>query len=232
MDASGDVEAPEDDEKVLVVEDEDMVAEMYRDWLSMDGYTVDVAYGGREALLKIDGGVTTVLLDRRMPYIAGDDVLEVVKSDDVDELDPADFEDDAPLEEYSDVDIRPETLEKLDREIVENLTSHDVDPQVCMVTAVDPDMDILEMEFDHYVTKDVKMDEVIGIVEGMRSLRGLEPEEREYQALNWKKKTLQESKPNSVLNDNDEYQRILEKMEAIEQERGTVEEIKEIEPER
>jgi len=63
---------------VLVVDDEEEVADVYALRLR-DDYETRVAYGGEDALDTIDIGVDIVLLDRRMPDISGDDVLEQIR---------------------------------------------------------------------------------------------------------------------------------------------------------
>ena len=65
--------------RVLIVEDEVDVAELYEMWL-LDQYDVQVAHNGNEALAQLDESVDVVLLDRRMPGISGDEVLEKIRS--------------------------------------------------------------------------------------------------------------------------------------------------------
>jgi DNA-binding response OmpR family regulator len=61
--------------RVVVVDDEERVADVYASFLA-DEHDVDVAYGGEAALELVDDGVDVVLLDRRMPGLHGDEVLE------------------------------------------------------------------------------------------------------------------------------------------------------------
>jgi DNA-binding NtrC family response regulator len=66
--------------KVLIVEDEAVVRESVRDWLVEDGYEVDVAENGEEALKKIkkeEFGV--IVLDLKLPGIDGLQVFEQAK---------------------------------------------------------------------------------------------------------------------------------------------------------
>lgn len=63
---------------VLVVDDEEEVADVYALRLRND-YDTRVAYGGQEALDTIDIDVDILLLDRRMPDISGDDVLDQIR---------------------------------------------------------------------------------------------------------------------------------------------------------
>ncbi|MCG1003383.1 MULTISPECIES: response regulator [Halobacterium] len=64
-----------DDPVVLVVDDEANVAEAYGLWLP-DNYEVRTATNGEQALDQADEDVDVVLLDRHMPDLSGDEVLE------------------------------------------------------------------------------------------------------------------------------------------------------------
>jgi len=96
---------------VLVVDDESDVADLYALRLQ-EKYNPVTAYGGRDAIEKMNEHVSAVLLDRRMPDMHGDDVLA-------------------------------------------ELRERGYDCPVIMVTAVDPDLNILEMDFDDYLNKPV-----------------------------------------------------------------------------
>jgi DNA-binding response OmpR family regulator len=63
---------------VLVVDDEQDVADTYAAQLRAS-YDVRVAYGGEAALDEMDESVDAVLLDRRMPDIQGDEVLDRIR---------------------------------------------------------------------------------------------------------------------------------------------------------
>src|SRR3989344_9324168 len=66
-----------DAEKILVVEDDLFLRELYTDILTTEGYKVDSAADGEEALEKLKfGGYNLVLLDIILPKIDG---LEVMK---------------------------------------------------------------------------------------------------------------------------------------------------------
>lgn len=66
------------DATVLVVDDEESLADLYVERLETE-YTVRAAYTGGEALEKLDEDVDVVLLDRRMPDLTGDEVLETIR---------------------------------------------------------------------------------------------------------------------------------------------------------
>lgn len=69
-------------EKVLVVEDTQLLRRMYHDRLVADGFDVSVAGDGLEALNMLRSApVDLVVLDLIMPRMGGLDVLEAVKAD-------------------------------------------------------------------------------------------------------------------------------------------------------
>lgn len=70
---------------VLVVDDEPSVVELYAGMLAPT-HDVRMATGGEEALEKIDDSVDVVLLDRRMPDLTGDEVLERLRADGYDSM--------------------------------------------------------------------------------------------------------------------------------------------------
>ncbi|PSQ12069.1 hypothetical protein BRC93_03240 [Halobacteriales archaeon QS_5_70_15] len=71
-------ESPGSVARVLVVEDERALADIYASWLS-ERYEVSTAYDGETALGAYDESVDMVLLDRRLPGISGDEVLEYIR---------------------------------------------------------------------------------------------------------------------------------------------------------
>lgn len=75
--------SPTDAATVLVVDDEPEVADIYALRLE-DEYETAVAYGGEEALERIDEDIDIVLLDRRMPDLRGEDVLDRIREQDYD----------------------------------------------------------------------------------------------------------------------------------------------------
>lgn len=67
--------------KILVVEDDQFLRELYADVLKTEGYTVDTAVDGQEALNKIKlGGYDLVLLDIILPKMDGLEVMRQIKS--------------------------------------------------------------------------------------------------------------------------------------------------------
>jgi DNA-binding response OmpR family regulator len=64
---------------VLVVDDEEDLADLYTEFLESEGYTVRTAYGGGKAILELDDNVDVVLLDRQMPGMRGEEVLAEIR---------------------------------------------------------------------------------------------------------------------------------------------------------
>jgi DNA-binding response OmpR family regulator len=65
--------------RILVVEDESLLADAIAEWLRDDAHAVDIALDGDEALQK--AGVNeydVVVLDRDLPVVHGDDVCRVI----------------------------------------------------------------------------------------------------------------------------------------------------------
>ncbi len=65
---------------VLVVEDERRLAEVYAEWLATD-YEVKVVADGETAIDILSSKYDVVLLDRRMPEVSGDEVLEFIREE-------------------------------------------------------------------------------------------------------------------------------------------------------
>jgi DNA-binding response OmpR family regulator len=146
---------------VLVVDDESAVADAYAETVGKQ-YEVEVAYSGAEALDKLSADIDVVLLDRRMPDISGDEVLEEIRD-------------------------------------------RGIEARVAMVTAVDPDLDIIEMPFDDYVVKPVSPDELFETIERLYRCVDYEDQLREYYSLTAKYAALRSSKPADELEASDEF---------------------------
>ncbi|MFB6298173.1 MAG: response regulator transcription factor [Salinirussus sp.] len=159
---------------VLIVDDEPDVVSAYRHWLD-DEYEVLVAHGGEEGLEEFHSGVDVILLDRMMPDLSGDEMLERVRAAD-----------------------------------------HDC--QVVMVTAVDPDLDIVEMGFDAYLTKPIGRDQLFETVENLLDRATYDDLLQQYYALVEKQATLEATTPRSDLEDRQEYQQLQAEIERVREE--------------
>lgn len=153
-----------DDATVLIVEDEEDLAEMYADTLS-ERYEVITVHSGEAALEQIDSSVDVLLLDRRMPGISGDDVLEQIDKD-------------------------------------------ELQCRVVMVTAVEPDIGIVEMDFDEYLVKPVTREELIAVVEQMLARNTHDAKLEEMIEVATKLATLETKLELSQLEQSTEYQKL------------------------
>jgi DNA-binding response OmpR family regulator len=72
----------DDDVKVLLIEDDEAAAEMYRLRLAADGYTVVVARDGEEGLrMAAEEAPDFIYLDLRLPGLDGFEVLESLRGE-------------------------------------------------------------------------------------------------------------------------------------------------------
>ena len=154
------------DARVLVVDDERDVADVYALRLR-DEFETETAYGGEEALDAVDGDVDVVVLDRHMPDVSGDHVLEEIRD-------------------------------------------RDVDCRVIMLTAVDPDFDILEMPFDDYLCKPIEKDDLVAAIDQQLAARRYDERLTEYLEATSKLALLRGEKTAEVL-DGDERVASLER---------------------
>ncbi|WP_049890632.1 response regulator [Halogeometricum borinquense] len=154
--------------KVLVVDDERAIADLYATWLATD-YTVEIAYNGSSALEVLDETVSVVILDRRMPNTSGDEVLDEIRA-------------------------------------------RGFDCHVAMITAVDPDYDILEMGFDTYLKKPVKEEDIKAVVENLlRRSRYAESLTALFRKLS-KREALKAQKPVAELKRQSQYQQLIDEI--------------------
>ena len=66
--------------KILVVDDEEYICEILHEFLSLQGYQVDTAANGEDALKKYEADLPdVVLLDIKMPGMGGVDILRRIK---------------------------------------------------------------------------------------------------------------------------------------------------------
>lgn len=151
---------------VLAVDDEEDLAELYRLYLA-PSYDVRIATTGRGALAEMDGSVDVVLLDRRMPDVAGDEVLTRIRE-----------------EGY--------------------------DARVAMLTAVEPDTDIVEMPFDDYKTKPLMKEDLLALVEVLLQRAEFDERSQVFFALASKKAALEAANNTR----SDKYEELLERIES------------------
>ena len=175
-----------DQATVLVVDDEEEVADVYALRLRNE-YETRTAYGGEEALETIDEDVDVVLLDRRMPDIAGDDVLDEIRS-------------------------KP------------------FDCKVIMLTAVDPGMDILEIDFDDYLCKPVEKADLVSAIDQQLQLQRYDDRLSEYLEVTSKLALLEAELSPQEVEANDELEELTDRADELKAEMDeTIEEFDDIE---
>ena len=69
--------------RILIVEDEEQVCQLYTEFLEKKGYKVETAENGQKALdFLSDNRPDLILLDMNMPELNGKDFLKIIKADD------------------------------------------------------------------------------------------------------------------------------------------------------
>jgi DNA-binding response OmpR family regulator len=149
---------------VLLVDDDSGLVNLYETFLE-GTYDVRTATGGPEALAVIDEAVDVVLLDRRMPEMTGDELLQEIRD-------------------------------------------RGFDVRVAMLTAVNPDADIVDMPFDDYKVKPVDENDLIGTVEVLLERAEYDEQSQKFFSVASKKAALEVAD-----NDNtEEYERLTEQL--------------------
>ncbi|MFB6146570.1 MAG: response regulator [Halobacteriaceae archaeon] len=161
----------EPETSVLVVDDEEDLADLYASWLAED-YPIRTATGGQEALEILDEAIDIVLLDRRMPDLSGDAVLDEIEK-------------------------------------------RDLTCRVAMVTAVDPDIDVIEMGFDDYIVKPVTREELRDLVANLARRSTYDDLTRRYFSLVSKQATLQTTVTESELEEDPRYEELQVEIEEL-----------------
>lgn len=169
---------PDQQTTVLVLEDEEGLADLYTAWLS-EAYDVRTANTASEAREKFDEDVDVAFIDRRLPKESGD-------------------------------------------EVVAWISQHYPQCRRAMVTAVNPDVDIVEMPFEEYVQKPVDGDDLLDVVDRLLDLDQYDDSVDELYAVVQKRVTLEAELPAATLEDDDEYQRLCERERELEAETEAV----------
>lgn len=167
-------DTPADQTTILIVEDEEDLADMYGAYLDGD-FDVEVVYSGESAIDTLDERIDIVLLDRRMPVVSGNEVL-------------------AYLEEKG------------------------LDCRVAMVTAVNPDFDIIDLRIDDYLVKPVSRDDVLKTVDRMLKLEQYNDRMQELTSRKLKRNVLELEKTKAELAESDEFDQLNQEIETLESE--------------
>ncbi|SDJ48561.1 Response regulator receiver domain-containing protein [Halovenus aranensis] len=98
-------------------------------------------------------------------------------------------------------------------DVLEEIRSRKLDCRVAMVTAVEPDFDILEMGFDSYLEKPVKSDRLQSTVRDLLERSAYDSVLQEYYSLVEKRAALEASKPVRELETSEEYRDLRRRIE-------------------
>lgn len=165
----------EGDVTVLIVDDQSNLVSLYAAWLAKP-YDVRSATSGEEALELIDDTVDVAFLDRRMPGMTGDELLEIIRD-------------------------------------------RGIDCPVAMITAVEPDTDIIDIPFDDYLIKPIDENDLRSTVEILLQRRDYDEKSQEFFALAAKRTAIENADRDHT--DDPEYQELLARMEELREEIGT-----------
>lgn len=107
-------------------------------------------------------------------------------------------------------------------EFLTEIRQRGVSCPVVMITAVEPDVDLLWLDFDDYILKPAKEGELIDAVEHNLKLTDYQEPIQEYLKLAETQQLIAENNPESQLREHEEYQSVLRRLEEL---RGEVAEI-------
>ena len=127
-----------------------------------------------------------------------------------------------------------EALQKLDSEIdivlldrmmpglsgdeaLDRIRERGTDCRVAMVTAVEPDFDVIEMGFDAYLTKPVTEADLIGTIDRLLDRSSYSTDLQDFAAIASKKALLEAEKSSAELEDNEEYQQLTDRFEELQE---------------
>lgn len=103
------------------------------------------------------------------------------------------------------------------KDVLDEIRDCGIDCRVAMVTAVEPDIDVIEMGFDEYLTKPINKPEVKEVVQRLAELQHHDVLLQEYFALASKITTLEANVDKETLATNDEYNELVERFSSVKQ---------------
>jgi len=159
---------------VLVVDDDEDTRAAYSHFLSGE-YEIITAVNGEDALDKLNSEIDVILLDRRMPRMPGEEVLDRIRAAD------GKF-------------------------------------HVAMVTAVETDFDIVDMEFDDYLVKPATYDELRDTIDGLYRRSSYDKKIQQFYTVSRKWSLLLEQKSQGELDASKEFNRLNDRKMKLEEE--------------
>lgn len=107
---------------------------------------------------------------------------------------------------------------KRGEDVLEQIRSSGYDAHVVMVTAVVPDLDVIEMGFDDYVVKPLSKEDLREKVEEVLDRRGYGDDVRKYFELSSKAAVLKSEKSRKELRRSEEFQELERRLEEAREE--------------
>ncbi|MFC7195513.1 HalX domain-containing protein [Halosimplex aquaticum] len=105
-------------------------------------------------------------------------------------------------------------------EVLKRIRDRGLECRVAMVTAVEPDFDILEMGFDAYLCKPIRSEQLHDTVENLLERSEYDDLLQEYYSLVETQATLEATKSSTELADHEEYDRLQERIDEIRDDLG------------
>ena len=103
-------------------------------------------------------------------------------------------------------------------EVLAETNSRALDPRVVMLTAVDPDFEIAEIDVDDYVVKPVDMEQLRSVVERTLTISEYNDQRQRLSSLKLKRNVLEVEMDEHELVDSPKYQQLVGEIEALETE--------------
>lgn len=103
-------------------------------------------------------------------------------------------------------------------EVLEQIVERRYGCRVAIVSAVEPDFDVVEMGFDHYLTKPVERDELEAAVEKLLRRNVYTDRMQEYFSLVSKKSLLDSTKPEQEREESERYAELERRIDELEHE--------------
>ncbi|WP_136715688.1 response regulator [Halorientalis salina] len=101
-------------------------------------------------------------------------------------------------------------------EVLEEILHRKLDCRVAMVTAVNPDFDILELGFDDYVVKPVGKDGLLATVERLLAMAEYDETHTRLSSLQLKRNVLALEKSDAELDESEEFERLEARIDELE----------------
>jgi len=100
-------------------------------------------------------------------------------------------------------------------EVLAQIRNQEFDCLVAMVTAVEPDFDIVQLEFDEYLTKPVSEEEIRGVVRSLLARKRYDEKVNELFSLVSKRTVLMDEKSTAELKHSDEYRELVQRIQIV-----------------